>query len=71
MRQQHSREITDEFWALAEPLIPPRQRDPRERTIILIILNNRIQGMKFDTGVSGSELPISPGLRGNPPQTGA
>jgi transposase len=28
MRQHHSWEITDEFWARAEPLIPPSQRDP-------------------------------------------
>jgi transposase len=28
MKQQHSWEITDEFWAIAEPLIPIKTRDP-------------------------------------------
>jgi transposase len=27
MKQKHSWEITDEFWAAAEPLIPQKQRD--------------------------------------------
>ncbi|MDR1956220.1 MAG: transposase, partial [Treponema sp.] len=31
MRQQHSWEITDEFWARAEPLIPPCPRDPAKK----------------------------------------
>ena len=28
MTQKHSWEITDEFWAIAEPLIPKKTRDP-------------------------------------------
>ena len=28
MKQKHSWEITDEFWAVAEPLIPKKTRDP-------------------------------------------
>ena len=28
MRQKHSWEITDEFWAVAEPLIPKKTREP-------------------------------------------
>ncbi len=28
MKQKHSWEITDEFWAIAEPLIPKKTRDP-------------------------------------------
>ena len=28
MKQKHSWEITDEFWAIAEPLIPIKPRDP-------------------------------------------
>jgi len=28
MKQKHSWEITDEFWAFAEPLIPKKTRDP-------------------------------------------
>jgi transposase len=28
LKQKHSWEITDEFWAIAEPLIPKNTRDP-------------------------------------------
>ena len=28
MKQKHSWELTDEFWAAAQPLIPQKQRDP-------------------------------------------
>jgi len=28
MKQKHSWDITDEFWAIAEPLIPKKTRDP-------------------------------------------
>jgi hypothetical protein len=37
---------------------PEKRREPTTR----IILNKRIQGTKFDTGVSGSELPTHPVL---------
>jgi transposase len=29
MKQKHSWEITEEFWAAMEPLIPRKQRDPQ------------------------------------------
>jgi hypothetical protein len=28
MKQKHSWEITDEFWIIAEPLVPKKIRDP-------------------------------------------
>jgi transposase len=45
MKQQHSWEITDEFWARAEPLIPPCPRDPAK---------------KYQRGPGGGRPPVDP-----------
>jgi hypothetical protein len=31
MKQRHSWEITEEFWARTEPLLPPKERDSTKR----------------------------------------
>ena len=68
MKQKHSWEITDEFWAIAEPLIPKRNRDfnkeyqrkpgggrrPMEpRTVLAAIF------FVLRTGIQWKALPIS------------
>jgi transposase len=31
MKQKHSWELTDEFWKVAEPLVPQKKRDPNRK----------------------------------------